>query len=64
MLLLEQYDRQVRSLKKEALRMSWLMRGGMPYGDVLQLGRTERELISEIAKENMETTKTSKLPYF
>jgi hypothetical protein len=51
-------------MKKEALRMCWLMRGGMSYPEILQLGMVERELIGEIAKENIETTKASKLPYF
>ena len=64
MRLLEGYDRQVRGLKKEALRMCWLMRGGMTYGEILEVGPTERELIAEISKENLETTKASKLPYF
>jgi hypothetical protein len=62
--LLESYERQVKGMKKEALRMCWLMRGGMSYTEILQLGMVERELIGEIAKENIETTKTSKLPYF
>ena len=62
--LLESYDRQVKSLKKEILRMCWLMRGGVGYEELMQMGSTERELIAEISKENAETTKASKLPYF
>jgi hypothetical protein len=62
--LLESYDRQVKGMKKEALRMCWLMRGGMTYTEILNLGAVERELIGEISKENVETTKASKLPYF
>ena len=62
--LLESYDRQVKSLKKEVLRMCWLMRGGVSYEELMQRGATEREIIAEIAKENAETTKKSSLPYF
>jgi hypothetical protein len=62
--LLESYDRQVKGLKKEALRMTWLMRGGVSYEEIMQMGAVERELIAEIAKENAETTKSTKLPYF
>jgi len=40
------------------------MRGGASYNDVMQMSSTERRLIGEIAKENIETTKKSNLPYF
>lgn len=40
------------------------MRGGLTYADAMQLGRTERNLIGEIIKDNLETTKKSKLPFF
>jgi hypothetical protein len=62
--LLESYDRQVKGLKKEILRMCWLMRGGVSYEELMQMGATEREIIAEIAKENAETTKKTLLPYF
>jgi hypothetical protein len=40
------------------------MRGGASYNDVMQMSSTERKLINELAKENIETTKKSNLPYF
>jgi len=30
----------------------------------MQMSHAERNLISELIKENLETTKTSKLPFF
>jgi len=44
--------------------MSWYMRGGINYEQALQLSAGEREIISNIIKENMETTKKSGLPFF
>jgi len=44
--------------------MSWYMRGGATYNDVMQMSFAERKLINEIVKENLETTKSSKLPFF
>ena len=32
------------------------MRGGATYNDVMQMSSTERKLVSELAKENIETT--------
>lgn len=40
------------------------MRGSVNIDQVYMLGHEEREWISEIIKENMETTKKSGLPFF
>jgi len=40
------------------------MRGGITYDQVLMLSPMERRAISEIVKENYETTKKSGLPHF
>ena len=40
------------------------MRGGSTYEDVLNMSFKERTLIAELIKSNLETTKTSKLPFF
>ena len=44
--------------------MSWYMRGGASYEDVMQMSFVERRMINELIKENLETTKNSKLPFF
>jgi hypothetical protein len=40
------------------------MRGGITYVDAMNLSSTERELVSSLIKENLETTKKSGLPFF
>lgn len=62
--LLENYDKQVKGIKKELLRLCWSMRGGISYPELLEMSFQERELIGEIAKENIETTQKTKMPYF
>jgi hypothetical protein len=57
-------DKEVRALKENALRMCWYMRGGLSYDDSMLLSETERKLINEIIKDNLETTKKSKMPFF
>lgn len=44
--------------------MAWYMRGGVTYEQALQLSISERKLIGQIIKDNMETTKKSGLPFF
>jgi hypothetical protein len=40
------------------------MRGGATYVDVMNMSASERNLINELADENIETTKKSNLPFF
>lgn len=61
---LEQLDKETRALKKELLDLCWYMRGGLTYTEALDLSLTEREIITEITKEHLELTKTSKMPFF
>ena len=40
------------------------MRGGVSYGDVLNMSVEERNLIAAIVEENLDTTKKTQLPFF
>ncbi len=40
------------------------MRGGISYSEAHYLSYSEREIISKIIKDNLETTKETKLPFF
>lgn len=51
-------------MKNNCLRLAWSMRGGITYDQIMQLSARERQMISELAKENIETTKKSGLPWF
>ena len=62
--LLESYDKQAKAIKDEVLRMCWFMRGGLTYGEGMMLSNQEREIISKIIKDNLESTKKSGLPFF
>jgi len=44
--------------------MSWYMRGGVSYEDILNMSSFERQQISEIIENNMEITKKSQIPFF
>jgi hypothetical protein len=44
--------------------MVWYMRGGLSYEAALNLSFEERNAVSEIIKDNLETTKKSGLPFF
>ena len=61
---IDQMEKDVKSIKQESLKMCWYMRGGLTYNEAMNLGADERKMISELIKENMETTKKSGLPFF
>ena len=59
----EKIDKEARGIKKEVLKMCWYMRG-LSYSESMNLSWEEREIIGEIVKENLETTKKTGLPFF
>jgi hypothetical protein len=61
---LEKLDKEVKAIRKESLKFSWFMRGGLSYEDAMMLSVPERELVGEIVKSNLDTTKESGLPFF
>lgn len=57
-------DKEVNTIRREALKFTWYMRGGINYDQSMQLSYDERKIINEIVTENLETTKKSGLPFF
>jgi len=59
----DKLDKEAREIKKDALRTCWYMRG-MSYTEAMNLSHEERQIISEIIKDNLETTKKTGLSFF
>ena len=59
----QQLDKEAKAIKKEVLKMCWYMRG-ISYSEGMHLSLEERQIVSEIIKENLETTKKTGLPFF
>jgi hypothetical protein len=59
----DRLDKEARAIKKDALRICWYMRG-MSYSEAVNLSYEERQLVSEIIKDNLETTKKTGLNFF
>ena len=62
--MIEQMENETKQIRQEVLKLCWYMRGGVTYDEAMQMSQSERELISEIAKDNMDTTKKTGLPFF
>jgi hypothetical protein len=56
-------DKEARDIKKDVMKLCWYMRG-LSYSEGMNLSYEEREIIGEIIKENLETTKKTGLNFF
>ena len=62
--MIDRMEEEANDVKANCLKMSWHMRGGGSYEDVMNMSYKERSLIAELIKSNLETTQKSKLPFF
>jgi hypothetical protein len=62
--MVDQMEKETRSIRQEVLKLCWYMRGGLTYDEAVQLSQVERDIINDLVKENLETTKKSGLPFF
>jgi hypothetical protein len=61
---IDELGKESNAIRREALTLSWYMRGGISYNDAMHLSFDERTIINEIVTANLETTKKSGLPFF
>jgi len=62
--LFESLESESKELKKILFQISWYMRGSINIEQAFQLDFENREIISSIINENLETTKETGLPFF
>ena len=61
---LKDMENSQKELKHELVKISCYMRGGLYYSEAMGLSPTEREIIAQLVKDNLETTKKSGQPFF
>ena len=59
----EQIDKEAKDIKKDVLKICWYMRG-MSYSEAMAMSFEDRQIVGDIIKDNLETTKKSGLPFF
>jgi hypothetical protein len=62
--LIDKLERECKSLKHEALKTMWYMRGSLSYDEAMTLSYEDRKIISDIVKDNLEVTKKSGRDFF
>ena len=62
--MVDAMEKETQNIRLDVLKLCWYMRGGVTYDEAMQMSQTDRGLINDIVKENLETTKKSGLPFF
>ena len=53
-----------KQIKSDLLKITWYMRGGVTLSEAYELSHEDKAIIGDIIKDNLETTKKTKMPFF
>jgi|TARA_R110000803_G_scaffold46863_2_gene98208 hypothetical protein len=62
--IIDDMDKEVKSLKEDMFKICWFMRGGVNYSEIVMMSGPEREMMSKLIKENLETAKKTGQPFW
>lgn len=60
----DKLDSEAKSIREEIIKLCWYMRGSISLDDGFALTHQDRMIISNIIKDNLETTKKTGMPFF
>jgi hypothetical protein len=61
---LKDLENDTKNLKLQLMKVCWYLRGGLTWQEALNLSHDEREIASQLIKDNLETTKKTGQPFF
>lgn len=62
--LTKEMETEIKAIKDELYKFCWFMRGGLNIEQAYMLDPEDREIIAKLIDSNLETTKSSGLPFF
>ena len=60
----ENLDNKTKNFKLDLTKLAWYMRGGVTLGEMYASCPEDRDCMAKLIKENLETTKKTKMPFF
>ena len=57
-------ENESKAIRKNIYKMAWFMRGSVNVEQLFSMDIADQELLADLIKENLETTKESGLPFF
>ena len=61
---IDSIDKEARAFRAGIFKQMWYMRGSVTVDEAFMLTHEDREIISEIVNDNLETTKKTGLSFF
>lgn len=62
--LSDKLEKETKAYKLELYRICWFMRGSLSISEAYELSDEDIEILGNLIKDNLETTKKSGLPFF
>lgn len=57
-------ENESKAIRKNIYKMAWFMRGSVNIDQLFGMDIADQEILAELIKENLETTKESGMPFF
>lgn len=57
-------ESEQKEIKHELLKICWYMRGGVTLDEAYCLSYEDKQIIGNIIKDNLETTKKTGMPFY
>ena len=57
-------EKDVKQMRYNLFKLAWHMRGSLSVDEAFELPPEDRDILGDIIKDNLETTKKTGLPYF
>ena len=61
---LKSLESDMKQIKHDLFKICWYMRGGLTYHEALNIGQSDKEIISKLIKDNLDVTKKTGQPFF
>ena len=62
--LSDKMEKETKAYKLELYRICWFMRGSLAVSEAYELTSEDIEILGNLIKDNLETTKKSQMPFF
>lgn len=62
--LSDRMEKETKAIKDNLYRLCWYMRGGMTISEAYNLSPDDIEVLNNIIKDNLETTKKTGMAFF
>lgn len=60
----KRFEGEQKEIKHELMKICWYMRGGITLDEAFCLTYEDKQIIGNIIKENLETTKKTGMPFY